>query len=132
MISAADSLQAADSPGPCQMKDGSGHAAHSVASDAAAWLGNVSSSVLIVFVNKLLMDPRTGYKFQFGEFSCFQTACTPSRAAGLHLTLAVPPFPPSRRRSNDALRTPLLVSCSLRQHNPATRAHKQSTGALER
>lgn len=115
------------------MKDGGGHAAHSVASDAAAWVGNVSSSVLIVFVNKLLMDPRTGYKFQFGKLSYFQTACTPSSAAGLRLTLAVPPFPPAfPSRSNDALCTPLLVSCSLCQHNPATRAHKQSTGALER
>lgn len=38
-----------------------------MAYDAFAWLGNVATSVLIVFVNKVLMDPKKGYKFQFGE-----------------------------------------------------------------
>lgn len=28
---------------------------------------NVSTSVLIVFVNKVLMDPKMGYKFVFGK-----------------------------------------------------------------
>lgn len=37
------------------------------ASDTFAWFLNVSTSVLIVFVNKLLMDPKFGYKFVFGK-----------------------------------------------------------------
>lgn len=36
--------------------------------DMVAWAGNVSSSVLIIFVNKVLMN-RTGYGFQYGGFS---------------------------------------------------------------
>jgi len=35
--------------------------------DAAAWAGNISSSVLIIFVNKYLMG-RKGYDFHYGEF----------------------------------------------------------------
>uniref|UniRef100_A0A7R9V8B6 Sugar phosphate transporter domain-containing protein n=1 Tax=Chlamydomonas euryale TaxID=1486919 RepID=A0A7R9V8B6_9CHLO len=38
--------------------------------DAAALLFNVSSSVLIVFVNKLLMDPRSGHGFVFATTLC--------------------------------------------------------------
>ena len=34
--------------------------------DLLAWAGNVSSSVLIIFVNKVLMNT-TGYGFQYGE-----------------------------------------------------------------
>lgn len=37
--------------------------------DALAWLGNVSTSVLIVFVNKVLMDPKKGYRFSFGTYT---------------------------------------------------------------
>ena len=33
--------------------------------DLVAWAGNVSSSVLIIFVNKILMNT-TGYGFQYG------------------------------------------------------------------
>ena len=33
--------------------------------DLVAWAGNVSSSVLIIFVNKVLMNT-TGYGFQYG------------------------------------------------------------------
>ena len=33
--------------------------------DLLAWAGNVSSSVLIIFVNKVLMNT-TGYGFQYG------------------------------------------------------------------
>ena len=33
--------------------------------DLLAWAGNVSSSVLIIFVNKVLMN-KTGYGFQYG------------------------------------------------------------------
>ncbi len=39
--------------------------------DAVAWGLNVSTSVAIVFANKILMDPRTGLGFVFGVFSCF-------------------------------------------------------------
>lgn len=52
------------------MKDADAHAqlrAQTAAYDAAAWFFNVSTSVLIVFVNKVLMDSKTGYKFTFGE-----------------------------------------------------------------
>lgn len=35
--------------------------------DVFAWMFNVSTSVLIVFVNKLLMDKNFGYGFVFGE-----------------------------------------------------------------
>ncbi|KAF8060365.1 URGT2 [Scenedesmus sp. PABB004] len=35
------------------------------AADASAWLLNVGSAVTIVFVNKVLMDSRTGYAFTF-------------------------------------------------------------------
>lgn len=35
--------------------------------DAFAWFMNVSTSVLIVFVNKVLMSPSKGYGFTFGE-----------------------------------------------------------------
>jgi hypothetical protein len=34
--------------------------------DVCAWFLNVTTSVLIVFVNKKLMDSRHGYKFVFG------------------------------------------------------------------
>lgn len=39
----------------------------SAAGDAAAWAFNVSTSVAIVFCNKVLMDPHWGYKFIFGK-----------------------------------------------------------------
>ncbi|KXZ46534.1 hypothetical protein GPECTOR_42g741 [Gonium pectorale] len=38
--------------------------------DVFAWFLNVSTSVLIVFVNKLLMDPKMGYKFVFATTLC--------------------------------------------------------------
>lgn len=38
--------------------------------DGCAWLGNVSTSVLIVFVNKVLMDPQKGYSFTFATTLC--------------------------------------------------------------
>ena len=51
--------------------------------DGGAWFMNVSSSVAIIFVNKVAMDPTWGYKFVFGEqYFLFQqqqgTACPPS------------------------------------------------------
>lgn len=49
------------------MKEPGEHAPQAVAYDAFAWLGNVATSVLIVFVNKVLMDPKKGFKFQFGK-----------------------------------------------------------------
>ncbi|KAG2491545.1 hypothetical protein HYH03_010116 [Edaphochlamys debaryana] len=41
-----------------------------LAMDVFAWFLNVSTSVLIVFVNKVLMDPRMGYKFVFATTLC--------------------------------------------------------------
>ena len=35
--------------------------------DLVAWASNVSSSVLIIFVNKILMQT-TGYGFKYGEW----------------------------------------------------------------
>lgn len=37
--------------------------------DVSAWAGNVSTSVAIVFVNKILMNV-TGYGFKYGERAC--------------------------------------------------------------
>jgi hypothetical protein len=37
-----------------------------LAVDAFAWFLNVSTSVVIVFVNKVLMDDKKGYRFVFG------------------------------------------------------------------
>ena len=45
-------------------------------SDVAAWALNVSTSVAIVFSNKVLMDPRWGYKFIFGETKSFPVSHT--------------------------------------------------------
>ena len=39
---------------------------HKLFLDGVAWLGNVSSSVFIIFVNKILMST-TGYGFRYGE-----------------------------------------------------------------
>jgi solute carrier family 35 protein E3 len=39
-------------------------------SDVAAWSLNVSTSVLIVFVNKVLMDAKHGYGFVFASCLC--------------------------------------------------------------
>lgn len=41
-----------------------------VAYNVFAWFLNVSTSVLIVFVNKLLMDPKKGYAFTFATTLC--------------------------------------------------------------
>jgi hypothetical protein len=49
-----------------------GEASSGKAFDAFAWFLNVSTSVLIVFVNKLLMDAKHGYAFTFGEFQAQQ------------------------------------------------------------
>jgi solute carrier family 35 protein E3 len=49
-----------------------GEASSGKAFDALAWFMNVSTSVLIVFVNKLLMDAKHGYAFTFGECSAQQ------------------------------------------------------------
>lgn len=56
------------------MEQKSGGAAPGVsktlALDVTAWMMNVSSSVLIVFVNKVLMDPTKGYGFVFATSLC--------------------------------------------------------------
>jgi len=36
--------------------------------NAVAFTMNVATSVFIVFVNKMLMDPNKGYKFVFGAW----------------------------------------------------------------
>ncbi|GLC37605.1 hypothetical protein PLESTB_001668700 [Pleodorina starrii] len=41
-----------------------------LAMDVFAWFLNVSTSVLIVFVNKVLMDPHMGYHFVFATTLC--------------------------------------------------------------
>jgi solute carrier family 35 protein E3 len=41
-----------------------------VLGDVTSFIANVSSSVLIVFVNKVLMDPRHGYGFSFATCLC--------------------------------------------------------------
>jgi hypothetical protein len=46
---------------------GGSHDGKKLAYDGLAWFLNVSTSVLIVFVNKALMDPKKGYGFKFGE-----------------------------------------------------------------
>lgn len=46
--------------------------------DGCAWLGNVSTSVLIVFVNKALMDPQKGYRFTFGASQLNNDPCIQS------------------------------------------------------
>lgn len=43
---------------------------HKVAMDVGAFCMNVSTSVLIVFVNKILMDPNRGHKFVFATTLC--------------------------------------------------------------
>eukprot|EP00878_Enallax_costatus_P005590 GHUV01005863.1.p1 GENE.GHUV01005863.1~~GHUV01005863.1.p1 ORF type:complete len:373 (+),score=114.70 GHUV01005863.1:591-1709(+) len=43
---------------------------NAAAYNAFAWFLNVSTSVLIVFVNKLLMDPKKGYAFTFATTLC--------------------------------------------------------------
>ena len=41
--------------------------------DAAAWSGNVGTSVLIIFVNKVLMN-KSGYGFFYGAAFCTGSA----------------------------------------------------------
>ena len=41
--------------------------ASTLGGDVGAWAFNVTTSVAIVFCNKVLMDPKWGYKFVFGE-----------------------------------------------------------------
>lgn len=59
------------------------------AADAAAFAFNVATSVLIVFVNKVLMDPRKGYGFVFATTLCAfhflsaAAAVAAAQAAGL-------------------------------------------------
>jgi hypothetical protein len=44
--------------------------------DAFAMALNVSSSVFIVFVNKVLLDTKTGYGFTFGTIATAPESCT--------------------------------------------------------
>lgn len=43
--------------------------------DAVAWGGNVSTSVAIIFINKILMSS-TGYGFRYGECTALVRWCT--------------------------------------------------------
>eukprot|EP00878_Enallax_costatus_P014597 GHUV01015271.1.p1 GENE.GHUV01015271.1~~GHUV01015271.1.p1 ORF type:complete len:329 (+),score=23.77 GHUV01015271.1:470-1456(+) len=61
----------------------SGHP-HALVADGFAWFLNVSSAVTIVFVNKVLMDPRKGYAF---TYACTLSAIHFLTAAGC-ITLA--------------------------------------------
>ena len=36
------------------------------AADLLAWAGNVSTSVAIIFINKVLMNTSSGYGFRYG------------------------------------------------------------------
>jgi hypothetical protein len=58
------------------------HSSSNAAASVFAWLLNVSSSVAIVFVNKVLMDQRGKYRFTFGELRQTHTAVMP--LAGKH------------------------------------------------
>jgi hypothetical protein len=65
-----------------------------VVMDMLAWAGNVSSSVLIIFVNKILMN-KTGYGFKYGE--CPQKNITPCWSPHLWLQCAATPAAASGR-----------------------------------
>jgi hypothetical protein len=113
-----------------EMKEGSAHAPHSVPADAGAWFGNVATSVLIVFVNKMLMSS-TGYKFQFGELaSVINEFSRLYSATRLSLTCLLAHC--WCCCSNNTLCAALLVSSSVRQYNAAPGLHKQSANTLER
>ena len=43
--------------------------------DVAAWFGNVSSSVLLIYSNKILMSSAIGYGFRFGVFRLSYESC---------------------------------------------------------
>ena len=49
------------------VKTWGGNPKQKLAMDMLAWAGNVSSSVMIIFVNKVLMSA-SGYDFQYGGF----------------------------------------------------------------
>ena len=57
---------------------GSMNSKSQLAADGAAWLGNVSTSVAIIFVNKVLMNV-SGYGFRYGAQSA--PLLDPSRPA---------------------------------------------------
>jgi len=53
--------------------------------DVWAWGSNVCTSVAIVFVNKVLMDPKKGYGFAFGEWPAvcvWPLTCVPQPGDG--------------------------------------------------
>lgn len=82
------------------------------AMDGVAWLMNVGTSVFIVFVNKVLMDPNNGYKFSFGEHAVLSARCTPH--TGLPpIQITMPPPQCSSRVpcSHHAVRFPLPGVC---------------------
>ena len=56
-------------------------ASSSALADGAAWVLNVSTSVVIVFVNKQLMDAKRGHGFSFGA-ACACCVCARARVGG--------------------------------------------------
>lgn len=51
-------------PGPCSSMEA---VQRLHAGDFFAWFLNVSTSVIIVFANKVLLDPKNGHAFAFGK-----------------------------------------------------------------
>lgn len=115
--------------------------------DGCAWLGNVSTSVLIVFVNKVLMDPQKGYSFTFGASPvntatymnkkasnmCSESPGTELPPSPLPCSRCVPAPPCSCALcSHNTLRISLPLSSSLCQHFPVPWLGQQSSTVLER
>lgn len=57
--------------------------------DVSAWAGNVSTSVLIIFINKVLMS-KTGYGFRYGQSLTLTVCHAASVLVGVKFSLALP------------------------------------------
>lgn len=57
--------------------------------DVSAWAGNVSTSVLIIFINKVLMS-KTGYGFRYGQSLTVTVCHVASVLVGMIISLALP------------------------------------------
>lgn len=84
------------------------HDGKKLAYDGLAWFLNVSTSVLIVFVNKLLMDPKKGYGFKFGELPR-EPAVGPSKNPDTHQLQSTP----APSAAPTAALAPSISPCSL-------------------
>jgi solute carrier family 35 protein E3 len=85
------------------------------AADAAAFAFNVATSVLIVFVNKVLMDPRKGYGFVFATTLCAFHFL--SAAAAVAAAQAVGLASRGRMPLRDALGFAVIASVSIASLN---------------